>query len=269
MKKVILFFAMCLNMTGYSQITLDIQNSFDHFSVINLTNSETKYYGNQQGWENQLNQFSLYNLDGSLYKTIQIPPKPDTAAYFFSICSISRTLFDNDSTNIEYLVSYQWGYSISGEPAHYNTKIVREDGTILLNESDATINYYQPLIYGTEEGTKMMLFYYHDSTSAYYQTKIFNLPGKLLSVPKEKILQTNIPILYPNPNNGTFNINFNTNNSIERNVNILNSEGKLIKSYKTSNNVLNINQPQLSEGMYLLNTSSKTESSTIKIVIKK
>jgi hypothetical protein len=116
----------------------------------------------------------------------------------------------------------------------------------------------------------MMLFYYQDSTSYYYQTKIFNLPGKLQSIPKEQMnLQTNIPILYPNPNNGTFSINFKSINSIERNVDIFTPEGKLINNYKTNSNVININRPELPEGVYLINSYSKKGSSTSKMIIKK
>lgn len=269
MKKILLFMAFFLSFECYSQITLDFQNSLYGFSVVKLSNTETKYFDNDQWSMNHLNQFSLYNLDGSLYKTISMPPKPDTAAFFPTIFCISRTLFDNDDSNLEYLVAYEWGYAPGGGAAHRNLKVVREDGTILLNEDDASNNYWPPLIYNTEEGTKMILFYYHDSTSIYYQTKIFNLPGTLLTIPHEQMNQPCNPLVYPNPNNGTYSINFKPDNAVEKNVEVLTSEGKLIKSYKTKSSVITINQPDLPEGLYLLNTRSATGSSTSKMIIKK
>src|ERR1039457_4080380 len=147
MKKLVIFFLVLMNIETYSQITLDFQSPITDFVPIKLTDSNTKYFDSNQWNMNHQNQFSLYNLDGTLYKTILMPPKPDTICGFWGIGNISESLFDNDHSNIEYIVSYGLD-SVSSSYTYYRTRIIREDGTILLDELYAW-SYY---VYNTEEG---------------------------------------------------------------------------------------------------------------------
>ena len=269
MKKFVLICILLISFEGYSQITLDFQTSVIYLRTVRLSNTVTKY-SRDFNYANSIIDFSLYNLDGTVYKTIYLPPKPDPSASIYYISNISESLFDNDSTNIEYLITYiidSAGYSFS------QVQVVREDETILLNEPKAgpdfwPSNFDDASIYCTEEGTKLRL-YYAFATGIDYQTKVFNLPGEIpTSIMEDKNLSNNSLSIYPNPNNGSFSINLQSSEGIST-IDLFSSTGKLINSYKASGNNLNITNSGLSEGLYLLNATSNKLYLRSKIIIKK
>jgi len=261
MKKLLLFLLVITSIVGNSQISLDFQSSSVFMNVFKLTDSETKYI-DYPGIPNQ-NQFSLYNLDGSLYKTIIMPAKPDTSALIYWKWFISKSLFDNDSSTIEYIVEYIYD-SIPGANYHH-VQIIREDGTILLNELYAD----SPNIYSTEDGTKLMLNYVY-ANGYYYQTKVFNLPGKLPNMVKEEMgaINNNL-ILYPNPNNGSFYIKFLGKAGEKNTIDLYNGIGKHIDTFKSDNNLIHVNKYGLPDGVYFLNNRVSVLRSTTKMIIEK
>jgi Secretion system C-terminal sorting domain len=264
MKKLIFSILLLLSIESHSQITLDFQDSIISLTPIKLTNLETKYQDSYGGYSYSVNQFSLYNLDGTLFKTIQIPPKPYTTQYDYFIEFVSRTLFDIDPTNIEYMVGYHWYDSIG---SHREVKIIRDDGTILFDELGAT--WGGGAIYSTEEGTKMILIYF-DINDNYSQTKVFNLPGNLPnSIDDKKITQNNTPILYPNPNNGDFFLNLQSEGNNFNTIYLYSSSGKLISTYKSIGNPIHISTFSLSEGLYFVNSQTKFLNTTTKMIINK
>jgi len=156
MKNSILVILVLINIVGFSQIALDFQSPVPNLDFIKLNNSKTKYFDFDYEKINTQNSFTIYNLDGTLYKTIQLPPKPNTSAYISGIFLISESLFDNDSTNIEYLVDYIWD-SVPGS-YYYQAKVVRDDKTVLLDELYTNLIYYFHDVYSvqnTELGTKL------------------------------------------------------------------------------------------------------------------
>src|SRR3954467_12825003 len=102
---IFLFFSMVSNL--YSQIILDhivdSTNLIYWFRPVQISENETKYYIA----DTASNTFNLYNMDFTPFM-LNIPvPEPfinmtgSTPALFQAIY-ISRTLFDCDSTNIEF-----------------------------------------------------------------------------------------------------------------------------------------------------------------------
>jgi Secretion system C-terminal sorting domain len=260
MRNLFLSLLLMLSVEGFSQISLDFQTTVN-LTYVKLNNSETKYVNNEQSLINNNNQFSLYNLDGTLYRTIQMPPKqPDTSASV-SVSLITTTLFDNDSSTIEYLVEYT---SFFG--AHHRVDVIREDGTILLDEWNAT-TLYNPLVYSTEQGTKLLLYYW---VSPYYQTKVFNLPGKLPNMVKEEMgaINNNLAI-YPNPNNGSFFIKLRSKEGDTNFIDLYTQQGTLIDTFKSTGNLTHINKYGLSNGFYILNNRSWKSNSSTKMIIQK
>ena len=249
-----------------AQISLDFQKS-GRLYYFKLNNSETKYIDEGTIEFTSPDQFSLFNLDGSLYKTIQLPFKPDPTATINNVSCVSTTLFDNDPSSIEFLLNYKWYVN----PTGYVEKVIvaRENGVILLDEMYATTYYFRPLVYGTEEGTKLMLFYaFPDSLD--YTTKVFSLPGEPpVNVDNEIDRNKNEMVIYPNPNNGSFFINFHSNDSNNNQIELYSTNGKLIDKYKSSGNPTHINSLGLSDGVYFINTRSKGVNSTTKMLIKK
>ena len=101
-------------------------------------------------------------------------------------------------------------------------------------------------------------------------TKVFNLPGEIpSSLDEEKNNMNNHFIVYPNPNSGSFFVNFHGNNGDFNIIDLYSVTGKLIDTYKSNNNLIHINNYGLSEGMYLLNNRHEKINSTTKMIIKK
>jgi hypothetical protein len=266
MKKLILIIILLSSLESYSQISLDFQTSLRLYPV-KLNNSETKYIDEGNIEYLGPTQFSLFNLDGSLYKTILLPPKPDPDAYLTTISFVSTTLFDNDPSNIEYLLDYQWNIISIGNVE--KVIVAREDGTILLDEMYATTYYFRPLIYGTEQGTKLMLFYaFPDSVN--YQTKVFSLPGEPpVSVDSEIDQINNNTLIFPNPNNGSFSIKINSKSGDVSTINLYEQNGRLIDTYQSSGSQTQTKNYKIPDGLYFINSHSKNYNSTTKIIIKK
>ena len=115
----------------------------------------------------------LYNLDHSLFRHIIVPSQ---TTLYTRVFYISDDLFDNDSTNIEYLVSSQPSSS------QRYVKVYREDGTLLFSrDSVVMINSWPQYIldYGifpTDSGTKMVLANW---TATVNYSEIYSLPGRL------------------------------------------------------------------------------------------
>jgi hypothetical protein len=262
MKPILITFLTLIGFLGYSQITLDFQSQLFYLVPVKLSDNETKYFDSEYNALIAKNQLPLYNLDYTPYKTIVLPPKPDSSATF-TIEYISRTLFDNDPENIEYMVTYVYD-SVSSSFQYLRTKIIREDGTILFDE----LNAAYPNIYSTENGTKLMLFYRYASGN-YWNKSVFSLPGMIPSVEEQSNLSGSQLRLYPNPNKGSFSIQLRSNEGKENVIDLYNSGGKLIDTYKSSANLLQINNFELPNGLYFLNNRFDNKRSVTKMVIKR
>ncbi len=251
---------------GYAQITLDYQTFNADWSYFKLNDFKTVYWFPNITEINSQHQFSLYNIDGTLYKTIQLPADPDTTAYVESIGNVSESLFDNDPTNIEYIMSYRVDSLVSWLPS-YRTKVVREDNTILLDEMFARFANVFP----TEEGAKLWLSYvYAVNPYTHYQIKVFNIPGVIpTAVSENENILGNEPTLYPNPNAGSFVIDLHSKQGNISTINLFSQDGKLINSFISNENPIKISNPGLSDGMYFLNARSQNSFSKCKMIIKK
>ena len=269
MKTIIVFLVVLLSQGAYSQITLDIQTSYT-LVYFKLNDSQTKYYKSDYLLIDSTNQLLLYNLDGSLYKNIELPPNPNSLIVY--IDWISESLFDNNPSNIELLVFYLVD---SASVPQYQARVIREDGTILLDEMNArsffynNFSYMTPLVYATEEGPKLMLDYQY-ANGPYYQTKVFNLPGEIpAGVKYNQQEMTNKLSLYPNPNNGSFIIDFHSNSGNSHIIDLYSVNGTLIDSFISSSKLFHFNNSGLSDGVYIINARSNSTNSTTKMIIKK
>ncbi|MCZ4408455.1 T9SS type A sorting domain-containing protein [Cryomorphaceae bacterium 1068] len=80
--------------------------------------------------------FTLYNLDNTIYREIDIPQVGISGTHF--VYFISRSLFDCDTTTVEYVL-YNADMSPMGGVDNRWVRVYREDGTELLYVADATI----------------------------------------------------------------------------------------------------------------------------------
>ena len=199
MKKSILITAiiLCSVITANAQITLEntypsnTRSLGQFFQTVKLAVSGTKYVA----INTDSSKITLYNLDHTLFKTINISVtnSNDAVAY------ISEHLFDTDD-GIEYLIgSFDLDF----------LTVYNEDGSVVWTESDCSqkcfigwqvIGSVQPIV-NTDSGTKMIV--HIESSGVSGPIKVYGLPGTLLT--GKKGLEGNgdeIPEqfkIYPNP----------------------------------------------------------------------
>ena len=115
---------LIISFIGFSQITLEntytLPKAYE-FGTTKFSPSDTKYYYLDEA----LNQLKIYNLNHSLYQTINIPVQ--TGASSYEIYYPTTNLFDSDA-GIEYILE---GYRSSGVTSYII--VYNEDGSELLN----------------------------------------------------------------------------------------------------------------------------------------
>lgn len=127
----------------------------------------------------------LFNMDFVFVNEINIPFSP--AVNNVTIHYITRTLFDCDPDNIEFLLSYP--FTIAGGGSGSKVQVMREDGTILFEESGsvtlASISYLthsiQHPIMSTPDGARLFL-YMTDQSMGDSGIRVYDLCGDLPSM---------------------------------------------------------------------------------------
>ncbi|MEI6900146.1 MAG: T9SS type A sorting domain-containing protein, partial [Bacteroidota bacterium] len=113
-------------------------------------------------------------------------------------------------------------------------------------------------------------YYYANGASLPNLTKVFNLPGEIPTSSND--INYNVessPLIYPNPNNGSFIINFNTVNREKTIIEVYSISGKLISTFTSTGNSTEVNDLNLPNGMYFLNLKNKQISQRKKFIIQK
>lgn len=155
----IIAFVLCLTYTN-AQITLDFTVDSTiygyYFYPTKISDHETKYVF----LDTASNTFSLFNLDMTPFLLdVSVPAELDNGNFFYHVMYITRTLFDCDSTNIEYFFAAQ------NEPWQ-PLWIIRTDGTVLFYADSSRGPYclgcpggttLQRPILKTESGTKLFI----------------------------------------------------------------------------------------------------------------
>ena len=125
------------------------------------------------------NQLLLYNLDLSIYATIDPPPLP--AGYdYASVMLWTESTFDLDPSSIEYVIG------ISGPSNVLGTRVIRDDGTVLFEDlgrylsEDTGIGELNqgPGVFASEDGNAYMVLTSYPANPP-YDTRLLTLPGTL------------------------------------------------------------------------------------------
>ncbi len=254
--------------TLQAQITLENTytipaNKGAGLSLIKLENSGQKYCL----YEFKNRKLKLYNLNHSLYKTINIPalPKYRTTDSTVSIAYISENLFNLDNS-IEF-IAFDGQYDYHLTPSNYGSMIIaNEAGSIMFSgdsllpclQRDATYYGYEgkgDFIFNTSSGTKMILFSYKTNTPA---QKVYSLPGQLVAVNSPERNNLNMQLPYPNPGINSITLPYQLENNKEGRLVIYDLSGKLILEYKidaTFDNII-VDTGALAAGSYLFHVYS-------------
>ena len=215
MKKVLFAVLVMILATTFSE-KVNAQ-TFEHsyniyhadFYVTDLGNNDYKYVVIDSSG------FRLFNLNHTLYLTV-VPPIPIwQPSSGYNVSYISKTLFDCDSSNIEYVITANSGC---------NYYIYRTDGTLIFERDSVTGGYcygcfdgsivIQPIA-NTPAGAKLFL---HDAravsnTDSQY---VYALCGTLPETIGNEVNNNKYVQIFPNPTNGEINFKINLPNNWEK-----------------------------------------------------
>ncbi len=241
------------------------QSSNQEFFLTNLGNNDYKYVI----YDYTLSQFSLYNLNHTPFiLNIQIPFNvvDESTNTAYRLGYITRSLFDCDSSNIEYAIMLD-----SPRPTlHPNFAVYRTNGELIFSEDSVGTmfcvgcgsgSYEIHPIMMTPAGAKLYLFS-NTSDASSIQIRIYNLCGNL----PENITEINQNDFYvkvfPNPTSGliTFKV-IAPNHSEKYELTIFNSAMQTIKTIKIigEETQININNESLNTGMYFYTLQNKNK----------
>ena len=233
--------------------------------MVNFEVEGLKYVNFQ--YPNNSKIIQIYNLDHSLYKTINIP----FPSYYIypSILYISEHLFNTDDL-MEYMITYQdVNYQIQ-------TRIFNELGDTLfaIDSAGPVVSQNVPQmmypIYNTPNGTIMIMSMQNGHANVYSLTGHLSASIQPINNSSNNQMLENI---YPNPSTGNTTIEFNLPQGVNQGeVIIYTMQGQELKSYKVDNtfHTLLLNNSEFHAGTYFyqLQTASGASGAKKMIVIK-
>jgi hypothetical protein len=271
--KVILTFII-LNVLINTQNTSFGQVTYEHTYLLtpnqewfltNLGDNEYKYVM----YSYDSSKFSLYNLDHTPFLSdVQIPFQVvDSAAHvWYRLGYITRTLFDCDSTNIEYAIMLD----LPNKTHHPNFAVYRTDGTLIFSKDTVgTIfsvgmgsgSYELHPIMMTPEGAKLYLFNY-DSIGFYERNFVYSLCGTLPEMLTEVNQSGSFVKVYPNPSSGRVEFEIlSPSHEQECELMIFDSNFRTVKRevITGTNNQINLDNKSISSGTYFYSLQNRNK----------
>ena len=189
MKKLLFTFVILMAMQPlFSQITPAGQ--YNHSGTyVWFANSGTKFYV----MDVAANQARIYNLDQTLWKTINLSVPANH--YLYDIRYPAEGLY---TTGSEVALCYiYYSYDEVNQYYTYTTKIVTETGSQLLSIPGAQYVYVYDL---GDPGVKLIAYVYDYSVYPFtVQTNLYNLPGSYVPVGEHQPLGQPFSEAFPNP----------------------------------------------------------------------
>ena len=266
MKKLLFIIAILIStVSSKGQITLEYTNdtlAFGDFYCTDIGGGDFKYVSVNQ----KTNGFSLYNMDMSPFLTnVIVPTTTDSIKNGFVIIYITNTLFDCDSTNIEYVFEKPVG--ITPMPSF---KVLRTDGTLLLKVDSARGPYcygcsggafeLKPIL-NTPQGAKLFLDILNPTGLG---IKIFSLcdelPTSYLKLPSHTPSYLK---LSPNPTSGELIFDIDYPNNIEDfQLQVVDANGQVFKQENIPRGQTRyiLDAADLSSGTYFYTFASKRKA---------
>ncbi|MGZ3900620.1 MAG: T9SS type A sorting domain-containing protein, partial [Bacteroidia bacterium] len=276
MKKSVVLIMLLYGLSLRSQINLvfslpSLNRNYEALSMTHLSNSGDKYY------RFDIASFTLiiYNLNFSVYKTINIPSSIAAP----KIYALSEDLFDTNSSTIEYLVV---DVTTSGGYVKPRVVILNEFGNILFQRDSCTINSTgstlndwhnnNAFIVKDATGVKMILTKVNPSPSIYGEQYVYALPGQLtcqeciggiatLVMNPTSSQSTEISLkIFPNPSDESTNIEYSLPpGQTKAELIIYSNDGKEIKRLNVDDFMSKIvlKNSEFAYGSYLLKLITK------------
>lgn len=262
MKNILIILLLIVSNSGKAQVNYEytfLTNtntaSFQEFFLTNIGNHNYKYVIYNYGYSST-SSFSLYNLDYTPYMlNISIPLASDTLNnIYYRLGYITTTLFDCDSTNIEYAMMLD----VPHNNVHPNIAIYRTDGTLIFSkDSVGTIfcvgcgsgSYEMHPIMNTSAGAKLLLF---SQPSNIQNTYIYGLCDTLPESINEMGRSDLYVKVFPNPSANLVNFEITApDHTKQYELTIFNASFQSIKSIEIKGQMqINLDINSLAPGMY-------------------
>ncbi len=223
---IIISVFIALAFISNAQVTLDKKYDYST-SVVKLETQGYKYFL----MDIPNSQCRIYNMDHSLYKTINCNVPGN--CYLADIKYISEKLFDNDAGRELLYTYYQYFTTSTSYYYEYDSKIINEDGSVITSIDGARYNYVNQTGINTNK-----LFSYCYDYSVYPEkvwTNIYSLPGTAVYsfINKEKSVNLNI---FPNPTSEKVNVYYSLPNNMDEGIlKIVDNNGKLVDQFTVDN----------------------------------
>jgi hypothetical protein len=226
-----------------SQITLEhTYNGYTY--VADLSVSGFKYYV----LDTQNETLKLYHPDHSIWKTINLIV-PSGYQLMTTVYNVSENLFSLDGK-----ICFSYSYYITTPAYQAETKVINENGTILLTISGANYAY----AYDVEGEAKLLAYITNYSTNV-TTTKVYDLPGNLTTGENQLIDEKRLP--FPNPAQNSILIPYNPNDMKQGGtIEILGFSGNLLRKYSVDSTFdnLTIDSSTFPPGTYFYRINSST-----------
>jgi len=213
-------------------------------------------------------QCRLYNNDHSIWKTVNLSIPANY--YLCDIQFVTENLFNTD--NLIEMLYVACNYNTTLKYYTYDTRIVNENGTIILSMPYAGYSY----IYPAENGSKLLMWIYDFSVfPEKVNTMVFSIPGKLntLTTTASDGLKSAPRNAYPNPAIDEVTLPYSLpSNVYQAELKLYTMSGTLVKSFTvdhTFNSIL-VKTSELPAGIYVYRIESNTyKSESYKLIVSR
>ncbi len=265
MKKLLLVISCAFLFSANVRAQITLEHTFDSTNsnrvyCTDIGNNDFKYV--VFNWYS--NSFSLYNMDMTPYLTNIVLPAGDSISQGFVVIYVTKSLFDCDSTNIEYAYEYK-------NDSRHPFRILRTDGTLIFKEDSATGPYCYGCLGGanderpilnTSSGTKLFL-QKTDATFSWSQLRVYSLCGNLPTNVYDFSDEKSFVKVFPNPADMTLNFEITFPNNTEQfQLMIIDNNGNEQKRENIDfmHNRYFLDVGNFSSGTYLYSLVSKSKS---------
>jgi len=249
MKKYLLLFAFTLALKAGAQVTLD--HTYNGQGTIAHLEFQDEKYALLEASDYRCR---IYNADHSLYKTINLPVSSGTPN-INTIQYVTDGLFNTDNL-IELSYTY---YSISGSSIFYETRVCNENSQILVTVTGASAAFVDHI---GGSWKYIAWIYDYSSTPPPVDTRVYSLPGNLISNTDNTADQCRLPLPYPSPTTDHITLPYKLTAGSEGRMVIRNSNGQMIRTLSLGSGFDNIlfQVNGLPAGVYVYNTEGGTGS---------